>query len=87
MQPIPKRVKDFTNKTPKLACPEIVDVQNLDKCTEKNDSAFDCEDLSFVIEDILSKRIQNPCLADSKQKKKIQVYICPDLNGGRYLML
>ena len=74
MQPIPKRVKDFTNKTPKLACPQNEDVPDVDKYTNKNDSAFDCEDLSFVIEDILSKRIENPCMADSEGNKKLQVY-------------
>ena len=74
LQPIPKRVKDHTHKTPKMASSELNDNQNLDTSTLANDSAFACDDLSFVIEDILSKRIENHALPTLKGNYYLQVF-------------
>ena len=73
LQPIPKRVKDFTHKTPKMASSEVNDYPNLDTSTIENDSAFACEDLSFIIEDILSKRIKDPALPNLNRENYLQV--------------
>jgi hypothetical protein len=53
---------------------ELNDDQNLDTSTMANDSAFACEDLSFIIEDILSKRIENHTVPNLKGKHNLQVF-------------
>ena len=66
-----KRIKDFTNKTPKFTNSHIA--TEVDQAiSPSNSSAFNCDDLSFVIEDILSKRVGKPITADTaKTSKKV----------------
>ena len=74
LQPIPKRVKDHTHKTPKMASSELNDNRKLDTSTLENDSAFACEDLSFIIEDILCKRIESRAPPSLKADNYLQVF-------------
>ena len=52
-----KRNKDFTHKTPKVINSHLSHKIPHNSPITFDDSAFACDDLSFIIEDILSKRI------------------------------
>ena len=54
-QPLSKRVKDNTNKTPNLGSRKVLPNQQL-STTVQNDST-NSVDLSFIIDDILRRRI------------------------------
>ena len=56
-----------------MASSQLIEDPAVDVSTMQDDSAFNCDDLSFIIEDILSKRIEGDVIshADGKLDKQV----------------
>ena len=60
-----------------MASSRFTEEQTCDVSAIKDDSAFNCNDLSFIIEDILSKRIGSNAIlhADNKPNKQVRIVL------------
>ena len=70
-QPISKRNKDFTHKTPTFACSKLKGLETEYALISNKNIENECEDLSFIVDDIICKKHEENGCASSNRVNEV----------------
>merc|ERR1712150_75454 len=72
IQPIPKRNKDFTHKTPIITCSKFKEEGNKGDIFSNQNITSACRDLSLIVDDIITKNKKDDMLSKIALNKEVQ---------------